>query len=211
MTNLKGIPAQDDFETTLAASWNGWVGSMSVYDVPDGTMPTWEYSYVVVEPWTSSMQVAKISGWTNSPKTLIVDSIDVEKANGVNYTAKTHPANSVVRVSNNYSFWKDIQTAVNSKADPSIVWDYSFSNNEISVTGNVAQMNVEELNLNTGGSDAKLSTNGTMKFQDKNAWPITLSQMIRPPVSWSAIEVMSETDFQQITPELNTAYFRYYN
>lgn len=204
MTNLKWIPAQDDFETTLAASWNGWVGSMSVFDVPDGTMPTWEYSYVVVEPWTSSMQVAKISGWTNSPKTLIVDSIDVEKANGVNYTARIHPANSVVRVSNNYSFWKDIQTAVNSKADPSIVWDYSFSNNEISVTGDVAQ-------FTPNGTDITISTSWDMKFQDRNAWPITLSQMINPPISWSATEVMSETDFQQITPVINTAYFRYYN
>ena len=212
MTNLTWIPAQDDFETTLAASWNGWVGSMLVFNIPEWTLPAWEHTFVVVEPWTDNMQVAEISGWTESPKALTVSDVWIEKANGVMYTAKMHPANSIVRISNNYTFWKEIKEAVNSKADPSIVGDYNFSGNEISVTGNVAQMNVEELNLNTGGSDAKLSTNGTMKFQDKNAWPITLSQMIRPPVSWSAIEVMSEADFQQIAqPDLNTAYFRYYN
>lgn len=212
MTNLTWIPAQDDFETTLAASWNGWVGSMLVFNIPEWTLPVWEHTFVVVEPWTDNMQVAEISGWTESPKALTVSNVWIEKANGVMYTAKMHPANSIVRISNNYTFWKEIKEAVNSKADPSIVWDYNFSGNEISVTGNnVAQMNVEELNLNTGGSDAKLSTNGNLQFQDRNAWPITLSQMIRPPVSWSAIEVMSETDFQQITPELNTAYFRYYN
>ena len=211
MTNLLWIPAQDDFETTLASSWNGWVGTMLVFNIPEWTLPVWEHTFVVVEPWTSNMQVAEISGWTESPKALTVSNVGIEKAHWEMYTAKMHPANSVVRISNNFAFWKEIKEAVNSKADPSIVWDYSFSNNEISVTGNVAQMNVEELNLNTGGSDAKLSTNGTMKFQDRNAWPITLSQMIRPPVWWSAIEVMSETDFQQITPELNTAYFRYYN
>ena len=51
---------------------------------------------------------------------------------------------------------------------------------------------------------------GDMTFQDKNVWPITLSQMIQPPLSWSAIEVMSEDDWEEVeTPALNTAYMRY--
>ena len=204
MTNLKWIPAQDDFETTLSATYNGGVWSMWVFHVPDSTLPMWEYTYAVIEPWTQNMQVVKISGWTNNPKTLIVSDVAVEKAEWVNYIAKSHPANSIVRISNSYQFWKDIKTAINSKADPSIIWDYSFSWNEISVAGDVAQ-------LTPNGADVTISTNWNMKFQDRNAWPITLSQMINPPISWSAIEVMSETDFQQITPVINTAYFRYYN
>lgn len=220
MTNLKWIPAQDDFETTLSATYNGGVWSMWVFHVPDSTLPMWEYTYAVIEPWTQNMQVVKISGWTNSPKELIVSDITVEKANWVNYTAKSHPANSIVRVSNNYQFWKDIQNAVNSKADPSIVWDYSFSWNEISVTWDIAQVNAEQITMNASGSnltmtsgvdDMLLATDGTMKLKDKNVWPLTLNQMINPPISWSAIEVMSEADFQQITPVINTAYFRYYN
>ena len=211
MTNLKWIPAQDDFETTLSATYNGGVWSMWVFHVPDSTLPMWEYTYAVIEPWTQNMQVVKISGWTSSPKALIVSDVAVEKAEWVNYTAKSHPANSIVRISNNYQFWKDIKTAINSKADPSIIWDYSFSWNEISVTWDIAQVNVEELKINTSGSDGLISTNWTMKLKDKDVWPLSLSQMINPPMSWSAIEVMSEADFQQITPVINTAYFRYYN
>lgn len=211
MTNLKWIPAQDDFETTLSATYNGGVWSMWVFHVPDSTLPMWEYTYAVIEPWTQNMQVVKISGWTNSPKALIVSDVAVEKAEWVNYTAKSHPANSIVRISNNYQFWKDIKTAINSKADPSIIWDYSFSWNQISVTWDIAQVNVEELKINTSGSDGLISTNWTMKLKDKDVWPLSLSQMINPPLSWSAIEVMSEADFQQITPVINTAYFRYYN
>ena len=211
MTNLKWIPAQDDFETTLSATYNGGVWSMWVFHVPDSTLPAWEYTYAVIEPWTQNMQVVKISGWTNSPKALIVSDVAIEKAEWVNYTAKSHPANSIVRISNNYQFWKDIKTAINSKADPSIIWDYSFSWNQISVTWDIAQVNVEELKINTSGSDGLISTNWTMKLKDKDVWPLSLSQMINPPMSWSAIEVMSEADFQQITPVINTAYFRYYN
>lgn len=203
MTNLTWIPAQDDFETTLAASWNGWVGSMLVFNIPEWTLPAWEHTFVVVEPWTDNMQVAEISGWTESPKALTVSNVGIEKANGVMYTAKMHPANSVVRISNNFAFWKEIKEAVNSKADPSIVWDYSFSWNEISVTGDVAQ-------FTPSGADITISTSWDMKFKDKNIWPVTLSQIIRPAQSWSAIEVMSEDDFQQIdSPDVNTWYFRY--
>lgn len=211
MTNLKWIPAQDDFETTLSATYNGGVWSMWVFHVPDSTLPVWEYTYAVIEPWTQNMQVVKISGWTSSPKALIVSDVAVEKAEWVNYTAKSHPANSIVRISNNYQFWKDIQNAINSKADPSIIWDYSFSWNEISVTWDIAQVNVEELKINTSWDDGLISTNWTMKLKDKNIWPLSLSQMINPPISWSAIEVMSEADFEQITPVINTAYFRYIN
>lgn len=203
MTNLLWIPAQDDFETTLSASWNGWTGSMLVFNIPEWTLPTWEHTFVVVEPWTSNMQVAEISGWTESPKALTVSNVGIEKAHGEMYTAKMHPANSIVRISNNFAFWKEIKEAVNSKADPSIVGDYSFSNNEISVTGDVAQ-------FTPSGADITISTSWDMKFKDKNVWPVSLSQIIRPAQWWSAIEVMSETDFQQLdSPDVNTWYFRH--
>ena len=33
------------------------------------------------------------------------------------YAQKAHSANRVVRISNNYQFWEDIATAINSKLD----------------------------------------------------------------------------------------------
>ena len=204
MTNLTWIPAQDDFETTLSASWNGWTGSMSVFDVPSWTLPAWETTYVVVEPWTSNMQVAEIDWWSDIPKELHVVNVTIEKANWVNYSTNTHPANSVVRISNNYVFWKKIQEAINSKAETNIVWDFTFSWNDISTP-------TDQVNFEANWGSVTLATNWSMMLEDKNVWPLTLSQMINPPLSWSAIEVMSETDFQQITPVINTAYFRYDN
>ena len=57
-----------------------------------------------------------------------------------------------------------------------------------------------------------ISTNKTMKLKDKDTWPLTLEQLTKPPLWWSAIVVMSEADFQNIDePVINTAYFRYYN
>ena len=48
MTNLSTLPINDDFETTLSASWNGAVGTVSVNDTPGGSMPASTYSYIVV-------------------------------------------------------------------------------------------------------------------------------------------------------------------
>lgn len=69
-----------------------------------------------------------------------------------------------------------------------------------------------KIDLEADGDVSVGSNNWTTTFRDKNVWPITLSQMIKPPAWWSAIEIMSEADFEQIDePELNTAYFRFYN
>lgn len=221
MTNLKWIPAQDDFETTLSATYNGGVWSMWVFHVPDSTLPAWEYTYAVIEPWTQNMQVVKISGWTSSPKALIVSDVAVEKAEWVNYTAKSHPANSIVRISNNYQFWKDIKTAINSKADPTIIWDFSFSGNEISVTWNDVQINADNVEIAaTGGSnvavskygsDMLISSNEDLYLQDKNHWPLSIEQMIHPAWWWSWIVVEAETDYDSGTAVINTAYFTYDN
>lgn len=178
MTNLKWIPAQDDFETTLSATYNGGVWSMSVFKIPSSTLPTWEYTYAVIEPWTDNMQVVKVSGWTSNPNTFIVSDVTIEKASGVNYWATSHPANSVVRISNNYAFWKDIQTAINSKAEWNATWDYTFSWNQISVSGDNAR-------LQASGSDMTLSSNVTLKFHDWDIWPISLSQLADNSSVWA--------------------------
>lgn len=115
MADLLTIPMEDDFETTLSALWNWSTGSMPVNSLPSGTIPAGKYSYVVVNPWESNMQVAKIDGW--SGWNLSVSSITVPQGQWGNYTQKSHAANSVVRFSNNYAFWKDILDSINSKLD----------------------------------------------------------------------------------------------
>lgn len=137
MANLTNIPAIDWFETTLASSWNGAVGTVSVNDVPSGTIESGETSYIVVNPWKVNMQVVQIDWRDSGAKTFNVVSISVEKGNGVNYTAQSHAANSVVRFSNNYAFWKDIRTAVNSKAwtDTSNTWTGTQTFDKVVATG----------------------------------------------------------------------------
>ena len=203
MTNLKWIPAQDDFETTLSWSRNGWSGTMWVFRIPDWTLPAGEYTYAVVEPWSPNMQVVKVTWWTSSPKALIVEAVWIEKANNVNYSAISHPANSIVRISNNYMFWKDIKTAINSKLNPEDLWNYQFSTNEISVTWDVAKFVPKWWNSMVLASDKVLY------LQDKDHWPISIDQMIHPAWSGSEIIVEEEDDYDSWTAVLNTAYFTY--
>lgn len=135
MSNLNGIPSADYFETKLANTWNWTVGTVYVEEVPSASMPISEYSYIVVNPWESNMQVAKIDWWDIDNKTFNVIDVVVDSGAWTQYTAKTHPLGALVRFSNNYAFWKDIQTAINTKADDSdisTVWksnDYNDLDN----------------------------------------------------------------------------------
>ncbi len=115
MSNLENIPLIDWFETTLAQAWDWLVGTMYVNDIPSFTFPSGVTTYVVVNPGKSTMQVAEINA--KSSGQLTVSNVAIEKGAGVNYTSVLHSAGSKVIISDNYEFWKDIRTAVNSKLD----------------------------------------------------------------------------------------------
>lgn len=136
MTNLIAIPLEDDFETTLSSSWNWWAGTVSVNSIPSADTP-WasEYTYMVVNPGKSNMQVAKVTAWSWTSLTVTADTI--EKGDWVDYSAQSHAAWSVVRFSNNYQFWKDIQTAINSKLNSDALGNFTFTDSTLSATGSM--------------------------------------------------------------------------
>jgi len=141
MSDLLTIPLQDDYQTTLQSTWSGGTGSVTVNSVPTATMPSGKYSYIVVNPGESNMQVAKIDWWNSGAKTFNVTSIAVRKGASIDYTTQSHAAGAVVRFSNNYAFWEDIMTAVNSKADTTALIDkfgnVTITNSEIKATGDM--------------------------------------------------------------------------
>ena len=128
MSNLIGIPSADYYETRLANMWNWTNGTVYVEKVPDGSMPISEYSYIVVNPWEVNMQVAKIDGWDSDNDTFNVIDVAIPSGAWTYYNAKNHPVGSVVRFSNNYAFWKDIQEAINGKLDITSLAPVAVSN-----------------------------------------------------------------------------------
>lgn len=128
MSNLIGIPSADYYETRLANMWNWTNGTVYVEKVPEGSMPISEYSYIVVNPWEVNMQVAKIDGWDSDNDTFNVIDVAIPSGAWTYYNAKNHPVGSVVRFSNNYAFWKDIQEAINGKLDITSLAPVAVSN-----------------------------------------------------------------------------------
>ncbi len=65
------------------------------------------------------MQIATINAYDSTAKTLTVSDVTLLKGIGINSTAPTssHATGSTVIISDNYQFWANIQTAVNSKLD----------------------------------------------------------------------------------------------
>lgn len=117
MTDITTYPMIDDFDTTLAQSWDGAVGTVYLNEAVGITLPASTTTYIVVNPWKSTMQVAKINAVNNTLKTATVSSITVDKGAWVAYTQQSHQVGSVVRISTNYAFWKDIVDAVNTKVN----------------------------------------------------------------------------------------------
>lgn len=115
MSDLNKIPLIDFFETTLAQQYTGWLGAVYLNEVPNFTFPSGVTCYMVINPGRSNMQVVEIDSiWS---WTVNVSNINVKKGAGVNYTATTHGAQSKVIISDNYQYWDDIRTAINSKLD----------------------------------------------------------------------------------------------
>ena len=130
---LKTLPLLDNFETTLSQEWNGQVGKMKVDDLPAITVDeagkfVWGFStYVIVNPDKKNFQLAEVDGYDRSEKTLNVVNIDLLKWLGVNYEPHHHNQKSIVRISNNFAFWKKFLDVLNSKADygvGKISWDF---------------------------------------------------------------------------------------
>lgn len=63
------------------------------------------------------MQIAEITDYDSTAKTLTVSSISFNKGLGISSTQQTHTTGSKVIISDNYQFWADIKTAINSKLD----------------------------------------------------------------------------------------------
>jgi len=130
MSNITAYPLQDWFETTLAQSWNGAIGTVYLNTAPSFTFPSGVKTYIVVNPWKTNMQVGEIDSLHVWNKTVNVSSISVGSWAGTTYTQESHSVWSTVIISDNYQFWKNIVDAVNSKIDLSggtFTGDVSFS------------------------------------------------------------------------------------
>lgn len=117
MADLTTLPLQDNYQSTLSQSWNGAVGTIYVNTAPSFTFPAGKKCYIVVNPEKSNMQVARISAYDATLKTITVDSITVDKWNGVAYTQQSHAVGSKVMISDSYQFREDLATAIDSKVD----------------------------------------------------------------------------------------------
>ena len=117
MSQLTNIPLQDNYKSTLSQAWDGNVWTIYVNTTPSFTFPSWVKTYICVDPWKTNMQVARISAYDATLKTITVDNITLDKGNGVAYTAQTHTVGSVIEISDNYQFREDILTAMNTKVN----------------------------------------------------------------------------------------------
>ena len=178
MAQFTTPPVIDWFETTLAQAWNWLTGTIYVDDIPDATLSGWDKTYVVVNPWKTTQQVARISGW--SAGQLTCDSITVEKWAGTNYTSVTHAVKSEVIITDAYQTWKDIQTAINSKAgiDQSNTFTWTQTFDKVIATGYIkdavyADDTARDIAIPTPSNGMRIYNIDIWLFQKYQAWAWT--------------------------------------
>jgi len=163
MSDLNRLPLQDNFETVLTQEWDGNVGTVFLANVPNFTFPAGETTLLIISPGTSNAQLAEIDSIDAINNTVNVSNIlNLELAEGVASTAQIHSTNSRVLISDNFQFWKDIKTAINSK----------LNSDGDSTIGSGFRLNF--------GADAYISTidNGTnLLFKDGSNPEINLSTL----------------------------------
>jgi len=113
--NISLYPMQDFYETKLSQSYNWTWSTMYVKATPSFTFPSWMKTVVVLNPWKTTQQAVIIDWYNASTKTLSVSSTSVNRWPWLEYTAQTHPVDSVVRISNNFAFFEAIVASLNSK------------------------------------------------------------------------------------------------
>jgi len=118
MANLTKSPLQDNYETVLSQEWDWQLGTVFVANAPDFTFPAWETTYIVADAWNSNVQIAEINSVDTVNNTVTVNNITwLELWEGISSTAQVHSTNARVIISDNFQFWKDIKTAINTKLD----------------------------------------------------------------------------------------------
>ena len=112
---LKVIPLLDNYETTLAQEWNWQVWKMKVYNLPsipvdwNWKFEWWFTTFVVVDPDKPNSQLAEIDWYNKVDKTLNVIKVELQKWLNVNYNQTFHSQKAIVRISNNFAFWKKVE------------------------------------------------------------------------------------------------------
>jgi len=199
MWNLTRLPLIDDFKTTLTQSWNGSTGSMSVSSTPTFTFPAWQTTCVIVNPWKTTAQLAEIDSYDAVNKTLNVSNVWLEKWAWVNYWTYTHSVQSEVIISNNYQFWKDILTAINTKLDND--WGNTTTTFDLQVSWSSFRIRLDggdmkftddnnvEIDLSTIAAAAGADRKVTVSANDTTPW--TLEEKISA-WSWITISTLNE-------------------
>lgn len=148
------------------------------------------------------MQIAEITDYDSTANTLTVSNVTLLKGLGINSTApaSSHATGSKVIISDNYQFWADIQTAINSKLD-----DTGGTMTGLLQFSGTTHAGIKLLSLTTVQRDALSASNGMIIYNSTTgevnqyiggAWSAVAAGSTQPTASTTVLGKM-KTD---VTP-----------
>lgn len=186
MWNLTKYPLEDNYSSVLTQPLSTSWTTVYVKDTPTFTFPTWVTTYLVLNPWKTNQETIEVNSYNSTNNTFSVVNRNKSKGASVTSTAQSHSVWSTVIISDNFKFWEDIVTAINSKInnDWSNVWN--------------------TFDLQVGGSNFRIRKDwNDMKFMDDNSNEISLSSLSQ--LSWTDTRVtisVNDTTSSQLENKL---------
>lgn len=188
--NLTTTPLQDNYETVLTQEWDWLTGTIFVANAPDFTFPWSDTTYIIVDAGTTNAQLAEINAVDTALNTITINNISgLELWEGISSTTKVHSTNARVLISDNFQFWKDIKTAVNTKLDndgwnTTTTWDLLVSGSSFRIRLDAWDMKFTDDN----NAEISLSTIAAASWADTKVaisiWDTTPSQLENKLTAW---------------------------
>jgi len=119
MSNITTYPLQDNYKTQATQSLSAVGTEVFVATDISFTYPSGVTTYLVINPGKSNQETVETSAYNATTNAFTIVTRNVDQGASMTTTAQTHSVGSEVIVTDNYKFWEDIATAINSKID----WD----------------------------------------------------------------------------------------
>lgn len=184
MSNLTNYPKQSFFKTTLASPIDASQTSGIVLSAVPDYSPAGETIYIsITDP--DNPETISCTGWNTTTKILSGVTRGVANYSGGSSSASAHAAGTSVVLSDNWNYWEDLKTAINSKVEDSgdtMTGPLGFSgttNRGITVNSLTTSQR-DALSSPPDGTIIYNTTVGEFQMRQGGGWVTTSSGSVQP-------------------------------
>lgn len=175
------IPRQNSYSASLTQKLDADAAALLIYadSVPICTIPANTYLEMTINPkrdfTLQEVVLVESINTANSTMTIASGGRAQDRYNGDTPTPLEHSVGATITLSNPYSLWVDVETAIDNKfgAGGTLTGDFDFNNNDSNTTFRLPNMTTTERDAIGTPANGMLiynTTTGEFQYYDGGAW-----------------------------------------